>query len=172
MTFHSVWLRPARGDLQFLETIVRDLALRFNTPVFEPHATLIPDMQRSAEELQPLILSLAMGRKPLDVRIEGLAATESYFRSFYAALEKTSPLMDLKRDTISISGMDDLTSFVPHVSLAYGVPDTPEKYDAMKRLSEALSGRSLRFDRMVIVSSSSMTPIDQWIVKNEIYLAG
>ncbi|MFK3663676.1 haloacid dehalogenase [Ochrobactrum teleogrylli] len=172
MTFHSVWLRPSRGDLQFLETIVRDLALRFDTPVFEPHATLIPDMERSAEELQPLVLSLAIGRKPLDIKIDGITATEAYFRSFYAELEKTPPLMNLKRDTIGISGMDDLASFVPHVSLAYGVHETPEKRVEMKRLSDALSGRSLRFDRMVIVSSSSMTPIDQWIVKNEIYLAG
>ncbi len=39
-------------------------------------------------------------------------------------------------------------------------------------MARLLVGRSIRFDRMVIVSSSSETPIDQWIVKHEVYLAG
>jgi hypothetical protein len=42
----------------------------------------------------------------------------------------------------------------------------------MQRLAKKLSGRKLRFDRLVIVSSSSETPIDEWHVKHEIQLKG
>ncbi len=172
MTFHSIWLRPALDDFRFLESIVTELAGRFASPLFEPHATLIPDMKRSADELLPLVLSLAAGRKPLDVRIEDVTGTEAYFRSFYAALQKTPALMALKQDTLGISGEKDITTFLPHVSLAYGVAGKASRETEMARLSSSLAGRNLRFDRMVIVSSSSETPIDQWIVKHEIYLAG
>jgi len=172
MTFHSIWLRPALDDFRFLESIVTELAGRFASPLFEPHATLVPDMKRSADELLPLVLSLAAGRKPPDVRIEDVTGTEAYFRSFYAALQKTPALIALKQDTLGISGEKDITTFLPHVSLAYGVADKALRETEMARLSSSLAGRNLRFDRMVIVSSSSETPIDQWIVKHEIYLAG
>ncbi len=172
MTFHSIWLRPARDDLKFLESIVAELAGHFASPVFEPHATLVPDMKRSADELLPLVLSLAVGRKPLDVLIENVTGTEAYFRSFYATLQKTPALMTLKQDSLGISGENDISTFLPHVSLAYGVADRASRETEMARLARSLAGRNLRFDRMVIVSSSSETPIDQWIVKHEIYLAG
>lgn len=172
MTFHSIWLRPARDDLKFLESIVAELAGHFASPVFEPHATLVPDMKRSADELLPLVLSLAVGRKPLDVLIENVTGTEAYFRSFYATLQKTPALMALKQDSLGISGENDISTFLPHVSLAYGVADRASRETEMTRLARSLAGRNLRFDRMVIVSSSSETPIDQWIVKHEIYLAG
>ncbi|MEJ5021835.1 haloacid dehalogenase [Ochrobactrum vermis] len=172
MSFHSVWLRPARDDLRFLESIVTELAGRFASPVFEPHVTLVPDMKRSADELLPLVLSLAVGRKPLDVQIEDVTGTEAYFRSFYAALQKTPALMALKQDSLGISGEKDISTFLPHVSLAYGVADEASREAEMARLAKSLTGRNLRFDRMVIVSSSSETPIEQWIVKHEIYLAG
>ena len=172
MTFHSIWLCPARDDFRFLESIVADLAGRFASPQFEPHATLVPDMKRSADELLPLVLSLAVGRKPLDILVEDVTGTEAYFRSFYAALQKTPALMALKQDSLGISGEKDISAFLPHVSLAYGVADHALRETEMARLAKTLTGRSIRFDRMMIVSSSSETPIDQWIVRHEIYLAG
>ncbi|WP_139974380.1 haloacid dehalogenase [Ochrobactrum sp. CGA5] len=172
MTFHSIWLRPARDDLKFLEAIVAELAVQFASPLFEPHATLVPDMNRSADELLPLALSLAIGRKPLDVLVEDVTGTAAYFRSFYAVLQKTPALLALKRDSLGISGEKDISTFLPHVSLAYGVADKASRETEMARVAKSITGRNLRFDRMVIVSSSSETPIDQWIVKHEIYLAG
>ncbi|MDT6941558.1 haloacid dehalogenase [Brucella pseudogrignonensis] len=172
MSDHSIWLRPAHDDLFFLEKIVRELAQRFKSPVFEPHATLVPDMNLSAEDLLPHVLSLAIGRKPLELLIEDVTGSDAYFRSFYAALEKAPALMRLKQDSLEISSESSLQSFMPHVSLAYGIEDTILKRAEMQRLSKQLSGRKLRFDRLVIVSSSSDTPIDDWIVKHEIYLRG
>jgi len=172
MSDHSIWLRPARDDLEFLSKVVADLSQCFGSPVFEPHATLVPDMKLSAEELLPQVASLAIGRKPVDVAIKDVAASEAYFRSFYAELEKVPELMRLKRDSLEISDAASFESFMPHVSLAYGVDDTELKQSEIKRLADALSGRKLRFDRLVIVSSSSDTPISDWHVKHEIYLKG
>lgn len=172
MSDYSIWLRPAQDDLKFLEEIVRDLSQRFNSTVFEPHATLVPDMSYSAEELLPKVISLAIGRRPLELLIEDVTGSEAYFRSFYARLEKAPPLMRLKQDSLEISSEASLQSFMPHVSLAYGVDDSTLKQTEMQRLANKLSGRKLRFDRLVIVSSSSNTPIDDWHVKHEIYLKG
>ena len=104
--------------------------------------------------------------------IEDVTGTEAYFRSFYAKLQKTPALMALKQDSLDISGEKDISTFLPHVSLAYGVADKASRATEIAHLTRSLAGRNLRFDRMVIVSSSSETPIDQWIVKHEVYLAG
>lgn len=170
MSDHSIWLRPAQDDLDFLKKIVQDLSDSFSSPVFEPHATLVPDMKRSAEELLPQVAALAMERKPIEIAIKDVRASEAYFRSFYAELEKDPTLMRLKRDSLEISDAAGFGSFMPHVSLAYGVEDTPVKRAEIRRLANALSGRKLRFDRLVIVSSSSDTPISDWHVKYEIRL--
>ncbi|MFD1198862.1 2'-5' RNA ligase family protein [Brucella gallinifaecis] len=172
MPDHSIWLSPAYDDLVFLKEIIRNLSQRFNTPQFEPHVTLVPDMKCSAEELLPQVIRLAIGRKPLELQIENVTGNESYFRSFYAALEKTPVLMRLKQESLEISRDAGLKSFLPHVSLAYGVEDSEFKQAEMKRLAKELSGRKLRFDHLVIVSSSSHTPIDQWHLKHDIYLKG
>jgi len=172
MSDHSIWLRPAQDDLIFLENIVSDLGGRFKSPIFEPHATLVPDMKRSAEDLLPQVLSLAIGRKPLELLIENVTGSDAYFRSFYAALQKAPALMRLKQDSLEISSEASLQSFMPHVSLAYGVEETTLKQMEIDRLKKELSGRKLRFDRLVIVSSSSDTPIEQWHVKHEVYLKG
>lgn len=172
MSNHSIWLRPAYDDLIFLARIIQDLSQRFDCPVFEPHATLVPDMKRSAEELLPQLMNLAGERKPLELLIENVTGTQAYFRSFYAALEKAPALMQIKQDSLKISDEASLHTFVPHVSLAYGVDDSALKRTELNRLTNELSGRTLRFDRLVIVSSSSDTPINQWHVKHEVYLEG
>lgn len=172
MSEHSIWLRPAHDDLVLLKKIVQDLSQRFNSPVFEPHLTLVPDMRRSAEELLPQVISLALGCKPLELLIDDVTGSEAYFRSFYAALEKAPAVMRLKRDSLEISNEASLQSFVPHVSLAYGIKDSALKQTEILRLAKELSGRKLRFDCLVIISSSSNTPIDAWHVKHKIYLKG
>ncbi|WGG62175.1 haloacid dehalogenase [Brucella intermedia] len=125
MTFHSIWLRPARDDLRFLESVVTDLASSFNSPIFEPHATLVPDMRRSADELLPLVLSLAVGRKPLDVLVDDVAGTEAFFRSFYATLQKTPALMTLKQESLYISGRKTFRPFFHMSRLPMASPTMP-----------------------------------------------
>ena len=136
MSDHSIWLSPAHDDLIFLETIVRDLSKRFHSPAFEPHATLVPDMNCSAEALLPQVKSLAIGHKPLELTIDDVTGSEAYFRSFYAALEKAPALTRLKQDSLEISGEASLQSFMPHVSLAYGVDDSTIKHLSLIHISE------------------------------------
>jgi len=169
--YHSIWLMPASADAVLFDGIVRNLAGEFSTPVFQPHLTLVEDMPRSPAELQPLLEVAARGQRELAVRIEAVTGSDLYFRSLYAAFDKLSALMELKRRAIASFGVGDIANFLPHVSLAYGVADGADKQAAIARLHMECAGRTVLFDRLAIVSSSQHTPIEDWKIVAEIALA-
>lgn len=165
---HSVWLRPTAQDMVWLEAAVKDLSGRFGAPFFEAHATIISDVKMSAEQLLELITPIAAKHAPLALKIESVEQTEAFFRSFYARLDKSAPIMALKADCLAAVNNGTLDEFMPHVSLAYGVDDSDLKRSELQRFDKALAGHTIRFDSMVIVSSSSDTPIEDWVVKYEV----
>jgi len=169
--FHSIWLMPAAADAVLFDGIVRNLAEEFSVPVFQPHLTLVEDMPRSAAELQPLLEATAKGQGELAVRIDAVTGSDLYFRSLYAAFDKQTALMELKRRAIASFGVGDIASFMPHVSLAYGVADGAAKQAVIARLHAELADRMPAFDRVAIVSSSQHTPIEDWNVVAEVAFA-
>jgi 2'-5' RNA ligase len=159
---HSIWLMPRLEDEERFAALVQDLALRFRSPVFQPHLTLVEDMPRSAEELTPLLQSLTDGAASFPAQVERVEESELYYRSFYARFPVVPALKTLKQNAVDLFGVGSLDSFMPHISLAYGVPADEEKHRAVAELHERLHGLNVMFDRVCIVSSSQQTPIEEW----------
>ncbi|MGH6763702.1 MAG: 2'-5' RNA ligase family protein [Phyllobacterium sp.] len=169
--FHSIWLMPSQANETWFSETVADLAGRFGTPVFQPHLTLVEDMPRSSAELAPLLAQVGEGARAIEMEIAGVTGSDLYFRSLYAAFPKNGDLLALKESSILAFGKGDIEGFMPHVSLAYGVPDGPDKERAIAQLHAAMTGAAINFDRIAIVSSSRHTPLDQWKIVADIGLA-
>lgn len=164
---HSIWLMPRADDETRFATIVHELAERFDSPIFRPHLTLVEDMPRSCDRLVPLLDELALGEERIVSAIEAVDETPLYFRSLYARFAPVPALMALKRKAVGIFGVGSLDSFVPHISLAYGVSKSADKAASVSLLQAQLAGLEVEFDRVCIVSSSQGTPIDRWEIKAE-----
>ena len=169
--YHSIWLMPPSEQEEVFAAIVRDLAKRFDSPVFQPHLTLVEDMPRSCEELKLLVEQAAHGMKSFEASVETVEESELYYRSFYVRFPVTPQLKLLKERAISIFGVGRVETFMPHISLAYGVAESPEKAKAVAALRNELQDMSVTFDRVCIVSSSQQTPIEEWRIRYEARLS-
>jgi 2'-5' RNA ligase len=169
--YHSIWLMPPSDQEEFFAAIVRSLAKRFDSPVFQPHLTLVEDMPRSCDELKPLAEQVAAAVASFEAAVETVEESELYYRSFYARFPVTSQLRTSKEKAVDLFKVGSVESFMPHISLAYGVAKSLEKADAIAVLRNKLQGMSVRFDRVCIVSSSQQTPIEEWRIRYEARLS-
>ncbi|KFG68649.1 hypothetical protein JH26_15985 [Microvirga sp. BSC39] len=164
--YHSIWLMPRDEDEQAFAVIVRNLAKRFDSPVFQPHLTLVEDMPRTCEELKPLLEQLTEGMASFTAPVDAVEESSLYYRSFYARFPVSVPLRTLKERAVGLFEVGSLETFMPHISLAYGVPEGSEKTEAVTALRRDLQGMPVVFDRACIVSSSQQTPIEDWAIRH------
>jgi 2'-5' RNA ligase len=163
--YHSIWLMPPAELEEAFAAIVKGLAKRFGSPIFQPHLTLVEDMLRSWEELAPLAEQMAEGMISFEAPVESVEESELYYRSFYARFPVTPQLRMLKERAVGLFKVGSVETFMPHISLAYGVTESLEKAKAIAELQRELQGMSVSFDRVCIVRSSQQTPIEEWQIR-------
>lgn len=169
---HSIWLMPSADDTTMLERMVADFSGRFGSPRFQPHLTLVEDMERSVNELAPLVEEVAAGIGSFTTPVAAIGVSALFFRSFYARFAAEGPLLELKRRAIEKILPDNIAEFMPHISLAYGVAETLEKRDAVAEAENLLLGRPIRFDRLCVVASGKELPIESWTNRSATGLSG
>ncbi len=167
---HSVWLMPEAEDELMLAGIVAELAQSFGTPRFQPHLTLVEDRLCEEDDLARQLVAVAAGIAPFAADIQAVDTSDLFFRAFYARFEKTGPVLELKRRAIASIAASQIESFMPHVSLAYGVEDGPRRQATARQVEERLAGRAVRFDRIAVVRSAQSIPIEDWSIRATIPL--
>ena len=155
---HSIWLMPAPQDGEFLATIVADLSRRFGTPLFTPHLTVRGDTDMTLAALAAEVAQAAGAIAAFSEAVTGIETSETFFRSFYARFAIAPALAALKQ---RLDGQAQ-DAFIPHVSLLYGPVEAAAKAAAAAEISAKLSGRTIRFDRLCVVTSGQDVPIDRW----------
>lgn len=163
----STWLMPAEEDAGVFEDLVEALSLRFGTPRFKPHLTLLQEREVAADRLADFWRGLAPGQA-IAAAVADVEAGPDRFRSLYARIADEGVLGELNRAGSDRFGAEG--RFLPHVSLAYGVAESASKQEARALLAANLRGRPLRFDFIRIVASGKDIPIADWTVQHEISL--
>ena len=147
-----------------LTGIVDGLAAEFGLPMFQPHLTLVEDMERSLEELAPLVAGVAAGVPAFSASVVEIGMSDLYFRSFYARFEARDELLELKKRAIDQIAVSPIADFMPHISLAYGLAEHPAKKEASGRIAQFLCGRPIHFSSIGVVFSGKEIPISDWKV--------
>ena len=166
---HSIWLMPCDEDLALFSGIVEHLAAGFGTPRFMPHLTLVEDMPRPAAELSALLERDFDGCTVVEAPVSAVGGLPLYYRSLFAAFAPAGRLQGLKQTSIDTFGCGDIASFMPHISLAYGVAEA-KKADAIARLGKELAGRVVRFDSIAVAASGQTIAIDEWKIVHRLRL--
>jgi len=147
-------------DGELLATIVSDLSRRFGTPRFTPHLTVRGDTDMPLPALATAVAEAAGEVAAFSEAVAGIETSEAFFRSFYARFAIAPPLAALKQ---RLDGQAK-DAFIPHVSLLYGSVEAEAKAAAAAEVSARLTGRTVRFDRLCVVTSGQDVPIDQWYI--------
>jgi len=121
------WLVPAKGPVrdQLLATI-DSLATEHDAPRFQPHLTLAPTFEATADAAAQALSSLIGDTPPVDVTFTAVGHERAYFRALYLAAEPSTQLTTLQeaaRRTLA----PEPWHFTPHLSLLYSdIPEAPK----------------------------------------------
>ena len=157
---------PSDAAAQSLRDVVGALARAYDAPVFEPHMTLIGDLQGPPDRTHDACVQVMQGAGAIDARISGIATSPAYFMSLFADLSLSVDLMPARHRLSQLLRGRDAPDFRPHLSLAYGLTEAQRA----RAESRDFGHKDLVFKRLAVVHSAKSVPIADWSILSEITL--
>jgi 2'-5' RNA ligase len=144
MTSLMTWLVPAVGpERDDLVATMDRLAAQHDAGRFEPHVTLVPNVE-SREEAAATLTSLAAAMTPIDLNFASLGREETYFRALYLVPEPSEQLVALHQAVQRLWSLDPW-QFRPHLSVLYSEISEECKRPMIDSISIGLP-LTIRFD--------------------------
>ncbi|MDQ6859930.1 MAG: hypothetical protein M3032_02060 [Verrucomicrobiota bacterium] len=141
----AFWLTPAAGAREFFSALIKELAERYDAPLFEPHVTLnagVLTEERAVEVLRNLSI-----RESIELEVEGIEFSARYTKTLFVQFRSTPQIEALSAElSKAVSGDYELN---PHLSLLY--QELPDKTKADAARAIALAFSSVLFDRVAAV---------------------
>lgn len=118
---YALGLVPERGTetYTFLDRLIRDVATQYQTPVFDPHVTLLSSVEGDEQDIREKTRILAASLEPFEVQLGEVGSNGTYFQILFSRIEQTSAVMSANTTAQKEFAVDRGTYF-PHLSLAYG----------------------------------------------------
>ncbi|MDZ7692406.1 MAG: 2'-5' RNA ligase family protein [Balneolaceae bacterium] len=124
---YSLWLRPF-GDIAYsLRQRIKKLSAKHNTPVFEPHVTLLGGLEQGVTELIQLTDTLAGALHPFDIILTRAGSGNTFYQSIFVHAQKSEELLSARSTAEKLFGARPEQEYVPHLSLLYGELSQKEK---------------------------------------------
>lgn len=116
----SLWLMPKEEHYERFTELIKRLAKQYGGPTFLPHVTLLGEFPQSEEETIKLTERLVTGQKPFPITLRQIDYQDFHFRALFIKADLTKPLVNLHEKAKKLFGMEDIPSYMPHLSLLYG----------------------------------------------------
>lgn len=156
-TYH-LWVMASGDTHERLAAIIRRLAHELGTPVFEPHVTLLADLQGGEHEHVEHAVTLAGRLQPTRIILTEPSYTDEFFQCLFMRVDSTPDVMRLRELATTTFGRER-EPFMPHLSLVYGSFDETRKRDVIRRLPPEVQG-SFVAETLHVIKADSMAPAD------------
>src|SRR2546423_13922335 len=114
----AYWLIPAEAARSFFVSVIGELALRFDAPIFEPHVTIYGT--RMGEDMPAEVLNrVLLGCPPFQLSICNLRYSDSFTKTVFVQFEPSPRLVQLSHALQKASASHDRYDLNPHLSLIY-----------------------------------------------------
>jgi len=114
----AYWLTPAEPARSFFRSLVKDLARRYNAPLFEPHVTIYVGSNH-ADAVKSAISEAARANKPIKLKAVGIGHSSEFIKTLFVQFAlnvEMRQLNEIIRKAAQDSSHYDLK---PHLSLLY-----------------------------------------------------
>jgi 2'-5' RNA ligase len=169
----TYWLCPAEPRRRGLAAIIRDLAARFEAPVFEPHVTLCVT-SANRENPNKVLMDVMSQRHEYRLAIRGLDYSDKFTKTLFLQFAPDPDLARLSQDLKRASASPTDYELNPHLSLLYKDMDQETKRGLAASI--ALPFTDVIFDRVKAVIApatiSSPKDVEAWRVVAERRLTG
>lgn len=160
---HSIWLTLDTAAEARLCPLVDGLAAEYGRPSFQPHITLLGELNGSADATADALDGLDWPGTAT-AQVTGVDWGGTYFTAIFLDLTVPKAFFEI-RDRVSQALLGRAPKpYRPHASLAYGPIETEEKQRLIARFRRDFQGAEFGIGAVAVVSSSDTTPIEDWRV--------
>lgn len=170
---YSLWVAP-QGDLyQKLKKLISDLSLRFNSPIFEPHVTLLGDLKMSEEEIINKTSQLAKIISPYKITLDFIDYTDNLYQSLVIRTVATKEVVDANKKARDLFNKHTDTLYVPHVSIIYVKEmDNSQKQQLIAEIGDQFKGQEFMAEGIQISEQTASGRIEDWKTIKEVKFNG
>ena len=115
----SLWITPTPQLKFILNKIILDLAKNYGGPIFEPHLTLLGNVEMEKKEFVKRANKLALRLEPFALELGEMSFSTTYFQSVFLRIRSSAKLMEANLLAKKIYQKEN-KAFMPHISLLYG----------------------------------------------------
>ncbi len=116
---YSVWLQPTGEVRAELTGIISRLSRERSTPLFEPHVTLIGELEGQEQDLLARTKELARQLRPFMIQLGDVGCLDDFYRSMFVYVNKTEPVMAANAKARTVFRRESDAEYMPHLSLMY-----------------------------------------------------
>lgn len=116
---YSIWILPPNPIYSHLSEIIKNLSTEFNGPVFEPHLTVVGNIDMELAKLKKRVSEIAAKTEKLNLSLGPISFSTTYFQNVLVRVNSTADLMSLNFNLKNALKLQN-DVFMPHFSLLYG----------------------------------------------------
>lgn len=155
---YSIWVIPPEPVTNTLTDIVKKLAHDFDGPIFEPHMTILGNIDLELPRIIEVIKPVSESLTQLELSFGPVSFSTTYFQNVLIRINSTTKLMQLNMDLKQALNVNN-DVFMPHISLLYGNHDM----DLREKATQSVSGIDTAFAVNELVITPSTPSPSEWI---------
>lgn len=148
----SIWALPEKTTEQNLQSLIVYLSALYGGPFFQPHLTIVGDVDRGRNHVIEVAHKLAEDLDELSLKLGEVSFSTTFFQSVFIRALASAQLMDLNLNAKQLLKIEN-NVYMPHISLLYGSHSMKTREEAVKKV--ALTNSSYNVEQFVIVPSTS-----------------
>jgi 2'-5' RNA ligase len=166
----SYWLMPAGPDRETLSQVIRELAARYDAPMFDPHVTIYSGPLQESDAVPEIVSETAAAFSSFALSTTGIAHSEQFTKTLFIELAGNDVLTRLSRRLKQEMSTQNEYELKPHLSLIYAALPT----QAREQLEHELRiPQRIRFDSIRAIRHQRTTTrrdVEAWETVGEAQL--
>lgn len=148
---YTIWIVPPEPLYSQLKNIIRELSIRYDSPLFEPHMTLLGNIDSELPHIKSKLALLASRIDQFTLKLDSVSFSTTYFQSVFVRVHSTAQLLQLNLEAKKMFGMEN-DVFMPHISLLYGEHEMRIREKAVSEVQ--ISSASFVVDSFVLTPAT------------------
>ena len=168
---YSLWLVPnEETEQKYLSKTISELATKHKGPVFEPHLTILGDVNLELDVLCEKVNKVVQNTPVLKLETSSVEYSTTYYQCVFVRVKPTPEMMQLYEDLKVNLGLTSPSVFMPHISLFYGNLPYLERNEIATSLE--IETQVFTSQAIVITPSGADVPPDKWEHLRELSFQG
>lgn len=159
---YAVWYEPTGEVYSYLKSLIIQLADKYNSPIFEPHITLLPGgTDLNKKTVINILKKTISDANPFETKLTFYDYLDDFFKCVFIRVDKTPSLMNFCSSIQIAFNGQPTTDFTPHLSVLYGQMANEEKAKLIDSLGKEYQQSSF-LEKVDIIEYKMGEPPETW----------